>query len=101
MKFKKEVTRNNSIRQILEVLAEESFLTENEIFIRAFGYDRNYSSDSNKKYADMLRRGLAKDKKYIGKIDNRIVKCREDIGRARFVYVLRPEGQKFLEEKVA
>ena len=76
MKFKKEVTRNNSIRQILEVLAEESFLTENEIFIRAFGYDRNYSSDSNKKYADMLRRGLAKDKKYIGKIDNTTKKCK-------------------------
>lgn len=93
--------KSNSIKQILEVLAKESFLTENEIFIRAFGYDRNCSSDANKKYADMLRRGLAKDKKYIGKIDNRVVKCREDIGQARFVYVLREEGENFLKEKVA
>ena len=93
--------KSNSIKQILEVLAEESFLTENEIFIRAFGYDRSCSNYSNKKYADMLRRGLAKDKKYIGKVDNRVVKCREDIGQARFVYVLREEGQNFLKEKVA
>ena len=101
MKFKKEATKNNSIKQILQVLSDFEFLTENEIFELAFGYDRNYSSDSNKKYADMLRRGLAKDKKYIGKIDNRIVKVREDIGQARYVYVLRPEGKKFLEKTVA
>jgi hypothetical protein len=47
----------------------------------------------------MLRRGLSK--KYIGRIDNRIVKVREDIGQARFVYVLRPEGEEFLEKTVA
>jgi hypothetical protein len=101
MKFKKEATKNNSIKQILQVLNDYEFLTENEIFIEAFGYDRNFHTMSNKKYADMLRRGLAEDKKYIGRIDNRIVKVREDIGRARFVYVLRPEGEKFLKETVA
>ena len=100
MKFKKEATRNNSIKQILQVLSDFEFLTENEIFELAFGYYRNESSCANKKYADMLRRGLAKDKKYIGRIDNRIVECRKDIGRARYVYVLRPEGEKFLEKKL-
>jgi hypothetical protein len=98
MKFKKEVTKNNSIKQILQVLRDFEFLTENEIFELAFGYYRNESSDSNKKYADMLRRGLSK--KFIGRIDNRIVECREDIGQARFVYVLRPEGETFLEKQL-
>ena len=46
----------------------------------------------------MLRRGLSK--KFIGRIDNRIVECREDIGQARFVYVLRPEGETFLEKQL-
>lgn len=35
-------------------------VNENEINKAAFGYDRNRSSSSNKKYADMLRRGLKK-----------------------------------------
>lgn len=82
--------KRNSFKQILEVVAAEAFLTENEIFEAAFGYDRNGSIESNKKYADMLRRCLAN--KQIGKVDNRIVKCREDIGKARFVYVLKEAG---------
>jgi hypothetical protein len=45
-----------------------------------------------------LRRGLSK--KFIGRIDNRIVECREGIGQARFVYVLRPEGETFLEKQL-
>ncbi len=98
MWYKKQGTPNNSIKQILQVLSKQPYLTEAEIFKAAFGYDRNYSWAPNKKYADMLRRGLAKDKKYIGKIDNRLVKCREDIGQARFVYVLRKEGEDFLKK---
>ncbi len=53
-------SKNNSIKQIIEVLKWKQFLTENEIMSTAFGYDRNYSRASNKKYADMLRRGMAK-----------------------------------------
>jgi len=89
--------KNNSIKQILQVLSDFEFLTENEIFELAFGYYRNETWESNKKYADMLRRGLSK--KFIGRIDNRIVECREDIGQARFLYVLRPEGETFLEKQ--
>lgn len=51
---------NNSIQEIIDVLNEESFLPENEIMNRAFDFDRSSSQSSNKKYADMLRRGLEK-----------------------------------------
>lgn len=53
-------SRNNSIKQILHTLAWKSFLTENEIMEVTFGYNRNASRASNKKYADMLRRGMDK-----------------------------------------
>ena len=46
--------KNNSIKQILQVLSDFEFLTENEIFELAFGYYRNETWESNKKYADML-----------------------------------------------
>tara|TARA_Y100000401_G_C8302327_1_gene214872 strand:- start:124 stop:411 length:288 start_codon:yes stop_codon:yes gene_type:complete len=52
--------KRNSINQIIDVLKWKQFLTENEIMFAAFGYDRNDSRASNKKYADMLRRGMAK-----------------------------------------
>ena len=53
-------SKRNSINQIIDVLKWKQFLTENEIMFTAFGYDRNDSMASNKKYADMLRRGMAK-----------------------------------------
>ena len=52
--------KRNSLKQILHTLAWKSFLTENEIMEVTFGYNRNTSSEPNKKYADMLRRGMAK-----------------------------------------
>ena len=52
--------KRNSINQIIDVLKWKQFLTENEIMFVAFGYDRNDSRASNKKYADMLRRGMKK-----------------------------------------
>ena len=96
MKFKKEATKNNSIIQILEVLEKSVFLTENEIFIEAFGYDRNFHTMSNKKYADMLRRGLAK--KWITRMDNRVHFLRNDIGKSRFVYIITTKGMGHLWE---
>ena len=89
MKFKKEATKNNSIKQILQVLSDFEFLTENEIFELAFGYDRNYSSDSNKKYAEMLRRGLKK-----GYINRTITKDKKP---SKFVYFLDLKGWKVIE----
>ena len=49
-----------SVKEIVEFLIKNPFQTESEIQEQLFGYYRNYSIFSNKKYADMLRRGLDK-----------------------------------------
>jgi len=56
--------KSNSVKQIVEFLNEDvnfetNFATESEILENVFGYTRG-SGESNKKYADMLRRGLDK-----------------------------------------
>ena len=70
--------KNNSVKTMVQVLKEVGPMTENEITKTAFGYDRNRSFGSNKKYADMLRRGLAKG--IIGRVEADIP------GRAQFYY---------------
>ena len=50
----------NSVNEMIDVLRKKPFLTENELTWAAFDYDRNCNGGSNKKYADMLRRGLTK-----------------------------------------
>ena len=59
-----KMTKNNSVKDMVKVLKDIGPMTENEINKAAFGYDRNYHGtvmgESNKKYADMLRRGMAK-----------------------------------------
>ena len=50
----------NSVESMIDALRSKPFLSENELTTAAFGYDRNRSGHSNKKYADMLRRGLTK-----------------------------------------
>jgi|TARA_B100000073_G_scaffold95909_1_gene76184 hypothetical protein len=50
----------NSVKTMVQVLKEEGPMTEREIQMTCFGYDRNRTWKSNKKYADMLRRGLSK-----------------------------------------
>jgi hypothetical protein len=52
----------NSVKQIVEHLIKYPFQTETEIQEDVFDYYRNHSTtiESNKKYADMLRRGLSK-----------------------------------------
>lgn len=49
-----------SVKEIVEYLQQNPFQTESEIQENVFGYYRNETIESNKKYADMLRRGLAK-----------------------------------------
>jgi len=73
---------NNSVQDMVEVLKVYGAMTENEINTKAFGYTRGASFGSNKKYADMLRRGMKKG--IIGRIgfpDNAIKH-----GRAKFIY---------------
>ena len=72
------MTKNNSVHEMVDVLKKLGPMTETEIFKAAFGYDRNNSPWSNKKYADMLRRGMKK-----GLIDR--VEC-EGLGRAKYAY---------------
>jgi hypothetical protein len=50
----------NSVKQIVQYLIENPFQTETEIQENVFDYFRNETWESNKKYADMLRRGLSK-----------------------------------------
>tara|TARA_R110002167_G_scaffold352866_1_gene565915 strand:+ start:338 stop:649 length:312 start_codon:yes stop_codon:yes gene_type:complete len=50
----------NSVNEMVEVLKRIGPMEENEINKAAFGFDRNNTHSSNKKYADMLRRGLKK-----------------------------------------
>ena len=54
------MTKNNSVHEMVDALKRIGPMTENEIHKAAFGYDRNRTWKSNKKYADMLRRGLSK-----------------------------------------
>lgn len=54
------MTKNNSVKQMVQVLKDRGPLTENDVNKAAFAYDRNTSFGSNKKYADMLRRGMQK-----------------------------------------
>ena len=79
------MTKNNSVHQMVEVLKRLGSMPENEINKLAFGYDRNTSFGSNKKYADMLRRGMRK-----GIID-RIEPAMK--GRAKFMYFATKEVQ--------
>jgi len=49
-----------SVNEIVEFLIKNPFQTETEIQEKLFNYYRSSSIFSNKKYADMLRRGLQK-----------------------------------------
>ena len=79
---------NNSVKEMIDVLETKPFLTENELTYEAFRYDRNTSRGSNKKYADMLRRGLRKGiiKRYSGLVRGK---------KAKYFYYL--PGQEYLD----
>ena len=53
-------TPYRSVKEIQSFLLNNPFSSESQIQEKVFGYFRNSSYESNKKYADMLRRGLAK-----------------------------------------
>lgn len=70
-----------SVKEIVEFLKQNPNQTESEIQEKVFGYYRNYSNYSNKKYADMLRRGLAK---------GLICRTQTNKNQSRFVYNVAP-----------
>tara|TARA_R110002020_G_scaffold320599_2_gene536529 strand:- start:292 stop:516 length:225 start_codon:yes stop_codon:yes gene_type:complete len=51
---------NNSVQQIIQYLEDTNFRTEPQIQEDVFGFYRNETIASNKKYAEMLRRALDK-----------------------------------------
>ena len=53
-------SKRNSVHEMVDALRNIGPMTETEVFKAAFGYDRNNSMHSNKKYADMIRRGMKK-----------------------------------------
>ena len=76
------VKERNSVIEMVDVLKRIGPMTETEIHKAAFGYDRNRDAGSNKKYADMLRRGMKKG--FIDRIEwpsNAIY-----YGRSKFIY---------------
>ena len=77
--------KNNSVHEMVDALKRVGPMTETEIFKAAFGYDRNNSIYSNKKYADMLRRGMKK-----GLISR--VEMEGTTSRAKFVYYAKKQS---------
>jgi DNA-binding HxlR family transcriptional regulator len=74
----------NSYKSIIYTLNENPFLSENELMYKAFGYDRNSSCESNKKYADMLRRLLRQG--LIKRVEAKVEGC-----KAKYFYHLTDE----------
>ena len=74
----------NSVKQIIEFLIENPFQTESEIQEKVFDYFRNAPRqlESNKKYADLLRRAVSK---------GLIYRVKHKKGRSQFVYFIVPE----------
>tara|TARA_R110001599_G_scaffold20055_2_gene76503 strand:+ start:513 stop:737 length:225 start_codon:yes stop_codon:yes gene_type:complete len=50
----------NSVKEVVEYLKSNPMSTETEIQESVWGYYRGSTWESNKKYADLLRRGLRK-----------------------------------------
>ena len=73
--------KSNSVWDIVDYLKDNPGSSEGEIFAGAFDYSRGGSGESNKKYADLLRRALSKG------LIQRAEKT-AGFGRTRFVYFL-------------
>ena len=72
----------NSVKQIVDYLKQNNFQTESEIQENVFNYFRNETWESNKKYADLLRRAVNKG------LVNRV---KHKKGRSQYVYFVVPE----------
>ena len=73
----------NSVKQIIEYLTDNPNQTETEIQENVFDYYRNHPStlESNKKYADLLRRAVAK---------GLIYRIKQKKNRSQYVYSVTP-----------
>jgi len=73
----------NSVNQVVEYLKKNNFQTESEIQENVWNYFRNETWLSNKKFADLLRRGLNKGLYY---------RVAHSKNKSRFVYFVVPEN---------
>lgn len=71
-----------SVKEIVNFLKTTNYKTEGQIQEQVFGYYRTSSTFSNKKYADMLRRGLDK-----GLIKRILWKKKSDSRKLYYYYV--------------
>ena len=62
--------KRSSVNQIVEFLDLTLLASEGQIQRKVFGYNRTHSCYSNKKYAEMLRRGI--DKGLYNKLEMKI-----------------------------
>ena len=83
---------SNSVKQIVDFLDTTVVASENTIMKAAFGYDRNNSRMANKKYADMLRRGLKK-----GLYNRAIIKVK---GVRPRVFYFKGTKQEFVDDLI-
>ena len=72
----------HSVSEIVDFLKENPFQTESEIQEKVFDYYRNETWESNKKYADLLRRAVSK---------GLVFRVRYKKENSRFVYFVIPE----------
>ena len=80
------MTKNNSVQQMVACLSVNGAMPETGIHTTAFGYDRNTTYHSNKKYADMLRRGLKKGIIKRQEVDSGFAKSLGYNGNTKFLY---------------
>jgi len=80
------MTKNNSVRQMVACLSVNGAMPETLLFEETFGYIRSYWSRSNKKYADMLRRGLKKGIIKRQEVDSGFAKSLGYNGNTKFLY---------------
>ena len=78
----------NSVRQMVACLKVNGAMSETQLLEDTFGYIRSTMghSISNKKYADMLRRGLKKGIIKRQKIDSGFAKSLGHNGNTKFLY---------------
>ena len=80
--FKNKVQRNSQ-QEIVDYLKTTRFMTESDIQEDVWGYKRGESRESNKKYADILRRAY-----YSGKIKRVRMKIHDIDKRMVFRYYI-------------
>ena len=80
------MTKNNSVQQMVACLSVNGAMPETQLLEDTFGYIRSCMISSNKKYADMLRRGLKKGIIKRQEVDSEFAKSLGYNGNTKFLY---------------